>query len=96
MECMEEVDFDAYFGGGSRTWSTTLSDGTLHVLRPEMADTAIMYEERLEYIQALVEARMSESSEQVPCLMSLALFRLLALLCLLTLPCLFILPCLFT
>ena len=65
MEQMDEEEFDAYFAD-SRTWTTTLSDGTTVHLKPEVgADVAVSYSDRLEYAKLVRETRMNECNEQV-------------------------------
>lgn len=65
LDGMDEMDFGAYFGSGGRTWSCTLSDGTVVPLKPDGENIPVLFEERHEYGQAVIETRMQESSDQV-------------------------------
>ncbi len=64
MGAMDEDAFDAYFEG-ERTWTTVLSDGTAVSLRPDGADITVLYGERKEYCQLVMDIKMKESNEQV-------------------------------
>ena len=62
---MDEEDFNAYFGMGGRSWSVVLSDGTTVQLRANGQEDPVAFEERHDYGQAVIEARMNEFNEQV-------------------------------
>ena len=62
---MEEADFEAYFGGGNKTWAVTLSDGTVKPLKRDGADLPVTFDERHDYMQTVIETRMAETNDQV-------------------------------
>ncbi len=66
MEQMDEEEFDAYFAD-SRTWTTTLSDGSSVNLKPDLPDpdTVVSYTDRLEYSKLVQQTRMNECNKQV-------------------------------
>lgn len=64
MELMDKETFDAHFGQ-ERTWTTVTSDGTLVPLKPNGADIQVQYEDRIEYIKMVQQARLTESDAQV-------------------------------
>lgn len=64
IEKMDKDSYDAYFGG-MRTWTVVLSDGTSVPLKPNGNQLTVLYEERLEYVQLVREARLNEIKQQV-------------------------------
>lgn len=64
IEKMDKDSYDAYFHG-ERTWNVILSDGTSVPLKPNGNQLTVLYEERLEYVQLVREARLSEMKHQV-------------------------------
>ncbi|XP_013403036.1 E3 ubiquitin-protein ligase HECTD3 isoform X2 [Lingula anatina] len=67
METLDQETFEAHFGE-DRTWTTVLSDGTPLPLKSADSDSAVQYEDRVEYIKLVQEARMNECEEQVAAL----------------------------
>ena len=74
MDDMEEADFEAYFGGGNKTWAVTLSDGTVKPLKRDGADLPVTFDERHDYMQTVIETRMAETNDQVGLLLKLSCF----------------------
>ena len=64
MAKMSEEDYNMKFAR-EKTWSCILSDGTNHELKPNGNDEYVNYEDRLEYIELVKNARIHESDKQV-------------------------------
>lgn len=66
METLETTDqesFQAHFS--ERTWTVTLSNGTVKELVDDGENTPLLYEDRLKYGKLAREVRMAESDDQV-------------------------------
>ena len=64
MDAMECDVFDAYYAG-ERTWTTVLSDGTTVPLKHDGTEMPLLYDDRVAYITAVQDTRMSEFDQQV-------------------------------
>jgi E3 ubiquitin-protein ligase HECTD3 len=68
---IEKMDKDTYDDtynttfDSMRTWTVVLSDGTSVPLKPDGNQLSVSYEERLEYVQLVREARLNETKQQV-------------------------------
>ena len=67
LDAIEKANKEDYeFKYGSEiTWSCTLSDGTLHKLKPNGSQIPVIYEERIYYVKQVKQVRLSESDKQV-------------------------------
>ncbi|CAH1774452.1 unnamed protein product [Owenia fusiformis] len=69
IRAMDKDAFEAYFGEGSeRTWTTTLSDGSVKLLKEGGVEEKVQYEDRCSYCDMVQQARMQESQSQVEAL----------------------------
>ena len=64
IERMDKNEYENKFAN-EKTWSCTLSDGTNYDLKPNGSQLPVLYEERVEYCEAVKKARLSESDRQV-------------------------------
>lgn len=64
MEKYSREEYDSKYAE-SRTWTCTLSDGTLCTLKDGGSDKCVTFDERLEYCEMVKKVRMSESDKQV-------------------------------
>ena len=69
MKTMDEDAFKAYFGD-ELMWTAMLSNGSVVHLKPAHDDgntQRVHFADRQHYISLVKQARMNESSQQVPC-----------------------------
>jgi E3 ubiquitin-protein ligase HECTD3 len=64
IEKMNKTEYEMNYGS-EITWSCTLSDGTLHKLKPNGNSKSVSYDERLDYCEQVKKVRMSEFDKQV-------------------------------
>lgn len=64
IEKLDQTEYDLKYAN-EITWSCTLSDGTLFLIKPNGNSILVKYEERLEYCEQVKKVRMTESDKQV-------------------------------
>lgn len=63
MEKLSLKEYESKYGQ-SRTWTCTLSDGTLYKLKENTSENFVTFNERLEYCELVKRVRMNEADNQ--------------------------------